>query len=225
MKITNLALLSVLSLTLQSTSVFADSATAQPGDANEKTLVCVRENASMGDQNTYLKISTAADQERPVTSAIFFKYVDNSGALKPVKLEFLGHDPSLSISRFGNSSLVENVNVQVSLSGLELAAKVAVLKNGLIDWYDCSTSEKDEPVTTEKTCEKAILKMAKTNLEFKAKAYGQTFTGDLVDESLKLTGTTKSGSTYSVGGTIGKADYLLKLKVDSQCGLESVKIE
>lgn len=131
-------LLSILALTMQTNTIHADAASLQAGDLNEKTLVCVKETSSLGDRDTYLRVTTAADPARPVKSAVLLADADNSGPLKILNLEFLGHNSKTSISHYGNASNIESANATISLAGSEIEATVVTIKNSALNTYRCS---------------------------------------------------------------------------------------
>ena len=150
MKFKYLTILPVFSIVMQGTAAFAEVQTSQVGDENEKTLTCVKQDAEIGDFNTYLKIKTMAVPGRPIVSAVFLEYFDNSGNLKPTELEFLSHENS--ISTFAKPGGEDSVTARVSLAGHgeEVTAKVFTLKNGLSRVYDCSETESQAMPKVEK---------------------------------------------------------------------------
>lgn len=74
------------------------------------------------------------------------------------------------------------------------------------------------------TCDKTVIEIAKMNLASKAMAYGFA-ESSLIQSSLKQLNSTKDGSfVYLIGGDIYKAEYSIRVQVDSSCGVESVNI-
>lgn len=75
-------------------------------------------------------------------------------------------------------------------------------------------------------CNKAVLEIAKLNLDSKAKAYG--FEQSYISEGTlkKISQNEKSGAAmYSVVGSIYRADYSVLVGVDSSCSIETLKIQ
>jgi hypothetical protein len=75
-------------------------------------------------------------------------------------------------------------------------------------------------------CEKAVLELAKANLDSKAKAY--SFESSDINESTlkKVRKDSKTGSAlYIVAGSIYRANYIIHVGVDSSCGIETLKIQ
>lgn len=76
-------------------------------------------------------------------------------------------------------------------------------------------------------CGVSALEVARVNLDQKARAYGFEDGSAIEEETLVLTeeGSDVGSSTYKVDGYIYKAGYTVTVRLDSSCGLESLKIE
>ncbi|WP_413576499.1 hypothetical protein ACLVWU_00475 [Bdellovibrio sp. HCB290] len=74
-------------------------------------------------------------------------------------------------------------------------------------------------------CNTAVLKVAKLNIDLKAKAYGFESGGIIKNSLKKVNQDSETGSTaYMLGGWIYKSDYEIQVVVDSSCGIETLKI-
>jgi len=74
-------------------------------------------------------------------------------------------------------------------------------------------------------CKQQALKLAKMTLDSKAQALGFR-SSDIMQDSLKKTGEDKitHSKSFTVFGSIYKADYTVEMTLDSLCSLESLKI-
>ena len=75
-------------------------------------------------------------------------------------------------------------------------------------------------------CEKAVLEIAKANLDSKAKAYGFKSSDIAANTLKKVSENSNTGaSSYSLLGSIYKADYNIQVGVDSSCSIKTLKIQ